>query len=121
MTSLVVSNKYKLSQPVLDDCTVHFIDNLNECVDIVKQCKTEKIKFITNNDLTSFLFQMVNYDYTPSVSFGGMNILSLGFRIGNIYASIENSDNTAPQIHTLMQLEGKDYMKNSILISFNNA
>jgi len=106
ITTLFVSNKYKLRKPVLDGCEVHFINNLDECVELVKQCKTEKIKFITNNNLTGILFEMIDYNYTPAISFGGMNILSLGFKVGKIYASIENSDNTAPE-DTLIHLEGK--------------
>ncbi|HRP36843.1 MAG TPA: hypothetical protein PLS50_03460, partial [Candidatus Dojkabacteria bacterium] len=107
VSKLTVSDKYKLRKPVLDDCSVHFINNLDECVDIVKQCKTEKIKFITNENLTSVLLQMVDYNYTPSVSFGGMHLLSLGFKVGGIFATIENMDNTAPE-DTIVHLEGKE-------------
>jgi len=94
ITTLFVSNKYKLRTPVLDGCEVHFINNLNDCVELVKQCKTEKIKFITNNNLTTLLFEMIDYDYTPSIGFGGMNLLSLGFKVGKMYASIENSEHS---------------------------
>ena len=52
------------------------------------------------------LFEMAD-QYTPDVIFSGNVILALGFKVGNVHATIENTDNTAPQDRTL-ELDGKE-------------
>ena len=104
---LQVSDKYKLRNPVLEDCEVHFIETLDDCVDKVINAKTENVRFVTNNDLEDILFQMINNDYTPHVSFSALNIISLSLKVGKVYATIENADTTAPE-DTMIQLESKE-------------
>ncbi len=108
VSSLEISNKFKLRKPVLDDSEIHFINDLDECVNTTIQSKCDKIKFITNNDLTNILFQMVGSDYTPSVCFTGLNLLSLAFKVGTKYATIQNTDPTAPE-DTIVQLDSKEH------------
>lgn len=105
--TLQVSNKYKLRKPVLDGSEVHFINDLDACVKKVIDSKVEKIKFVTNTDLVDVLFQMRDNDYTPYICFGGLNLQSLSFKVGKVFASIENTDPTCPE-DTIVQLDSKE-------------
>lgn len=108
VNSLRVSDTYMLRKPVLDGCEVHYIDKLDECVKIVQSFEeSTKVRFVTNTELLPILFEMISAKYTPNVIFSGNRIMSLGFRVGKVDASIENTDNTAPE-DTIMYLDGKE-------------
>ena len=108
VSTLEISNKFQLRKPILDDCELHFIDKLDECVEIIKNVSVPtKIKFITNTNLLNMLFEMQIQKYTPSVRFGGNKVISLGFHVGKVSASIENTDNTAPE-DTIVELDSKE-------------
>ena len=102
VSTLTVSSHYKLRNPSLDDCQIHFIDTLDDCVPIIQEATESKLKFITNTDLSDILFEMRKQNYTPSIGFGGNKLLSLSARIGKINLTIENTENTAPE-DTIMQ------------------
>ncbi|HRP37395.1 MAG TPA: cell envelope integrity protein TolA [Candidatus Dojkabacteria bacterium] len=63
VTSLYVSNKYRLRQPVLDANEIHFIKNLDDCVKNVlnssEQTEEGKCRFVTNTDMRTMLFDMM--------------------------------------------------------------
>ena len=97
ISTLTVSNNFYLRKPVLDDCAVHFVNKIDDCVTIAKSIiEDTKVRFITNTELLDMLFQMISVRYTPNVKFSGNRILSLGFSVGKVKASIENTDNTTP-------------------------
>ena len=109
---LFVSNKFNLRQPVLDNCEMHFIDSLDQCIDIIKEIKENtKIRFITNANLLDLLFQMNTESYTPSVIFAGSQIISLGFKVGKVNATIEKPDNTAPDDNEVPIDNMEDYLE----------
>ena len=104
ISSLTVSNSYKLRSSLLDDSEIYFIDKLDK---YIRSAKESKIRFITNSNLTDILFEMRNANYTPNACFGGNKLLSLSFKVGKVRATIENSDNTAPD-DTIMELDNKE-------------
>ena len=72
-----------LRKPVLENCELHFIEKLDECVQIVQSTKDDtKIRFLTNTNLLEILYAMTKTKYDPHVVFGGHRILSLGFKVG---------------------------------------
>jgi len=89
-----VSNRYYIRKPITDEMEIHFIESLNDCVNKIKYTSQKNVRFITNNDLTDILFEMVNQKYIPSVNFACSRIISLGFKVGHVNAYIENSDIT---------------------------
>lgn len=106
VSTLYVSDKYKLRQPVLDKCDVHFIDKLDDCVLTIMDTKATKIRFITNTPLLNILFEMTHAKYTPHMVFAGNKITSLGFKVGLVTATIEPTDNTAPE-DMMIELDSK--------------
>ena len=40
-SELQVSNKYKLRKPAMDNCDVHFIDDLDDCVDKITMTESD--------------------------------------------------------------------------------
>lgn len=101
-----MSDKYKLRQPVLDKCDIHFIDKLDDCLLTVMGTTATKIRFITNTPLLNILFEMTHAKYTPHIVFAGNKITSLGFKVGTVNATIELSDNTAPE-DMMIELDSK--------------
>ena len=115
VSSLHVSNKYNLCKPVLDECEIHFIEKLDDCVKIVQSItESTKVRFITNESLSGMMFEMMiggTNTYTPEPHFGGGKILSLGFKVGDVKAVIENTDITSPT-DTIVHIKDKDtYME----------
>jgi len=102
-STLQVSDQYRLRKPVLDA----FIDKLEECVKIVRESEMNtKLRFVTNTPL--LLFEMLANSYTPHISFCASRIMSLGFKVGKVAASIGTSNPSAPE-DSLMFLEKDEY------------
>lgn len=117
---LQVSNKYHIRKESKNE-KVYMINNINECVKYINDYDDDEseeeekeefkyIKFITNRDLTEFLFDMINQKYTPNIVFSGGRVLSLSFFVSGIHASIENVDSTAPE-DTMIQIDSVEYYK----------
>ncbi len=109
---LHVSNKYFLRQPVLDSCSLHFIEKLDDCMPIVKSfdgCNSTKFRFITNTDLLEILYEMLGAKkaYMPKPFFGGGRFLSLQFTVGKVTGLIETTNNTAPD-DSMYRLNSKE-------------
>ncbi|HRP36790.1 MAG TPA: hypothetical protein PLS50_03195, partial [Candidatus Dojkabacteria bacterium] len=104
---LEVSDKYTLRKPVIDDCEIHFIDDLDECVKYVVQTTSSKIRFITNNSLIDFFMKMRERQYSAGITFAAGQIIALRFKIKKVVCTIENADNTAPE-DTMIEIDGKE-------------
>lgn len=108
--SLSVSNKYHLRKPVLDNCKLHFITNIDECVQVIQSTEDNtQIRFLTNTNLLEILYEMTKTEYDPKITFGGQRILSLGFKVGKVNATIENTDNTTPDDISVELSDTKSY------------
>ena len=59
-----------------------------------------KVRFVTSNDLTPFLFKMIENKYTPLISVSGGNIQSLMFKLKinkvNVMCSVQSCDINVP-------------------------
>ena len=115
ISTLSVSNNYKLRKPVLDDCEIHYIDKLDDCISIIIGTEAKKIRFITNTNLLSTLFEMTHDKYTPDIGFASNKITSLGFKAGTVNARIENADNTAVE-DQMIELSNKE-----LYVAFHKA
>lgn len=110
VSSLFVGNNFRLT--VLNGCEIHFIDKLDDCVEIVQQTKDKShLRLITNKNLLDILYEMVESKYNPGVVFCETRILSLAFKVGNITAQIENTDNTAPDDRILELMTKDEYVE----------
>jgi hypothetical protein len=96
INSLVASNKFHIRKPLIEDLEIHYIENLDDCIKFIHSCKTEKIRFITNNSMTNLLFDMIWNNHVPGINASNNKILSLTFSVGKILATVESSDITAP-------------------------
>jgi hypothetical protein len=110
ISTLVISNKYHIRKPLLEDIEIHYIENLDDCIKFIHSCKTEKIRFITNNSLTNLLFDMISQNHIPGINYSSGKILSLTFSIGKILATLESSNIT----RDIDQLQPIDFKVNNI-------
>jgi hypothetical protein len=111
INTLAISNKYHIRKPLLEDIEIHYIENLDDCIKFIHSCKTEKIRFITNNSLTTLLFDMISQNHIPGINYSSGKILSLTFSIGKILATLESSDITSPDDSEIQLPDIESYKK----------
>jgi hypothetical protein len=74
---------------------VFFIDELDDVVQHVKECKESKQRYIFNGDMIDILCKMRRATYEPQTLFKNGDIYGLTFKIAKKLCSIEKSDKSA--------------------------
>src|SRR5947209_1267028 len=97
--SNVPTNNFYLRKDNSLNVDFYFVKTLDECVEILQKYKKkeEKItKFINDENLSSFLFQMYESSYIPRINYQASKIVSLQWKVGKIQCQLSSSYVLAP-------------------------
>jgi 5-methylcytosine-specific restriction endonuclease McrA len=100
--NLTISDKYQFRNTDEDDVDVYYVNDLDDVTEIMKTFNSVnvKVRFVTSNDLTPFLFKMIENKYTPCINTSGGNIQSLIFKLKinkvSVVCSIQSCDINIP-------------------------
>ena len=115
--NLTISDKYQFRNTEDDDIDIYYVNNLDDVTEIMRTFKSlnVKVRFVTSNDLTSFLFKMIENKYTPLISVSGGNIQSLMFKLKinkvNVMCSVQSCDINVPLDNNVYIDNVKTYKK----------